>query len=418
MEWWHNFLWNVIYIPQIVLILNVMFGMEIIKKKNRWILFGLLEFFLAIICKMTGNYSLIVNVVLITAILFSLLCMKGKFKIVKTFIVFLVLMAMLHHISKVICLVDKRLEIVSVIIGMFLVVILMYAYKKFELKSLSSKSNKIIKLVSGGMLITGVFASVFPITDSENLHNIKILSMTIIAFVLFMVSSFLIVLFSVQNNNYRINEIVSKEKEILLTNYFNDVKKHNYEMRRFKHDYKNHIGSIKYLLNEKRFDEAEEYVNKLCENEWINEKIIDVGHDFVNAILSDYHKKATEKEIEINVSGVIPLHIQVDNVDWSTILTNSIGNALEATEKLEGKNKKIDISFRSLDNKLFIQMFNNTCEKVIITDGKIKTTKNNKENHGFGIDNIRATVRKYYGNLEYEFFEEEQLLKTQILICK
>ena len=267
------------------------------------------------------------------------------------------------------------------------------------------------------MLFLGVLTAMFPILIADNnLRNSKfslifsMFSLTVIA------AGILLIYFSMLNDEYQLQKEISREKEQLLHNYYNDILRNNIEIRKFRHDYKNHIRSIKYLIQMEKYEELTKYINDMDTIFWTYSKNIKVGNDFVGAILNDYIEKMKEIGIKMEVSGMIPEVSNISEIDWSIILSNCISNALEAALKVDETERVISIRFSTLNNKLLIEICNPIHKVPEILNGEMKTTKPDHMLHGFGIKNVKSSIEKYYGNLSYEIAENKKVIITRIIL--
>ena len=83
------------------------------------------------------------------------------------------------------------------------------------------------------------------------------------------------------------------------------------------------------------------------------------------------------------------------NSDMVTILTNVLDNAIDAVQKCD--EKKIIIKIIKDKEMLIIDSSNPYVGQI--SDGEtLKTTKQDKDNHGYGIANIRQTVEANSGS--------------------
>ena len=105
---------------------------------------------------------------------------------------------------------------------------------------------------------------------------------------------------------------------------------------------------------------------------------------------------ATKKNIKCYVSVAIPQKLKINYGDVGILLGNLLDNAIEACEKT--KESFIDLKIKYVKNTIFISISNSkNSEKVNIES----TSKEDKENHGYGIYNIRNIVRQYGGFIEF-----------------
>ena len=54
----------------------------------------------------------------------------------------------------------------------------------------------------------------------------------------------------------------------------------------------------------------------------------------------------------------------------------------------------------------------------MIKNGKIKTTKDDRQNHGFGLDNIKSALKKYDGLLDASCDDNQFTLDVTVFIDK
>lgn len=165
------------------------------------------------------------------------------------------------------------------------------------------------------------------------------------------------------------------------------------ELRRFRHDYKNHMIVVNAFLESGQVREAREYLESV--NNGINGIInkIKTGNFVSDAILNHKAVSAAKNAIGIVFSGMIP-SVGIRNEDLCTILANLVDNAVEACEKLTAETKTVEIEGNTVNGYFLLSVSN-----PVVDGDKIsfKTTKKNKKNHGIGLKNIERTVKKYEG---------------------
>lgn len=166
------------------------------------------------------------------------------------------------------------------------------------------------------------------------------------------------------------------------------------EVRRFRHDYKNHMIVVNAYLESGRMTEAREYINSISQN--INSVInrIKTGNFVADAILNSKLTLALKADTDILFSGYIPPN-GVNSEDISTILSNLIDNAIEACEKAK-ESKEIIVEAKCVNQSLILSVSNPT---VVKSSTKFRTIKKDKLNHGIGIRNIERAVKKYDGTM-------------------
>lgn len=85
--------------------------------------------------------------------------------------------------------------------------------------------------------------------------------------------------------------------------------------------------------------------------------------------------------------------------DVYTLFGNALDNAIEAVQKLDEKHRVITVTGSKNENLVSVGIANYCLNPPEFQGGIPKTTKENREYHGFGVRSIRDIVEKYGGNL-------------------
>lgn len=101
----------------------------------------------------------------------------------------------------------------------------------------------------------------------------------------------------------------------------------------------------------------------------------------------------------------------MSEVDVYSLFGNILDNAIEATEKLEDKEKRV-ISLTVAQDGYFINIHaeNYYCDTLTFSDGLPETTKKDTVYHGFGLKSIRMLVHKYDGSMKLTTNEDRFVL--------
>lgn len=224
--------------------------------------------------------------------------------------------------------------------------------------------------------------------------------------------AFLILLLLIYYLFYFVNEeylrnlslIAVQNKVEIDKNNYEVTQKHYDEMRMLRHEIKNHDAYVKMLVEQEEFNKLKEF---LTESEKNNENILrknDYGNALVSAIINDQIRKATAKNVEMNVTASIPEKIGLPEMDLFSLVANIFDNAREAEEKLpEGAQRYIKGSIVQNNNYLFIHVENNIDaskdRKDILT---LSTDKLNRKAHGYGTKIISLLVQRHNGTVHYD----------------
>lgn len=187
-------------------------------------------------------------------------------------------------------------------------------------------------------------------------------------------------------------------------------------VRRFKHDLVNHIGVLRELMNEKKTKEAKEYIETIWNIQDEFDLKIHTGDSFLDVIVNYYLYLAIKENIEFVVLGKLTQKMPLEMFDITTLMGNILQNAVEAAVKADVP--KIRVELIEHKKEIFIVVSNSVVKKINTKTDFFMTSKKDKENHGFGLKNIAATVEKYHGECYMESIVEnrEALFKISIAI--
>lgn len=211
---------------------------------------------------------------------------------------------------------------------------------------------------------------------------------------------------------YIIRDVVYKEEELqqirlLQERTKNQMNMYQYmesvygEQRKKVHDFKNSMECIQGLLKSKRYEEAKEYLGQITEN-WMEEiDYVNTNHPIVDSVINQKFKQAKRKGIPLLLSINNLEKLKMKDEDIVILLGNLLDNAIEACEKTEINSKWIKLRFLVQEESIIISVRNPVSELIKMENGKIISTKDNQEEHGIGLKNIRSVIDKYRGESTY-----------------
>lgn len=194
-------------------------------------------------------------------------------------------------------------------------------------------------------------------------------------------------------------------------NHYEEAMQKNQDIRRFRHDYKNNLISLKSFIAAGRNDEAREYIDDLTGSLESTAMQFNTGNYLADAIISEKAKFAGEKNITLTFEGRIPAE-RIKNSDLCTMLANSVDNAVRACEELAPC--EIGIVSETKKSGIILKISNPVKEKVIIKNNTVKTSKSDKLNHGLGIGNIKKAAANYGGEVKLSCSDEEFTIEIYI----
>ena len=195
------------------------------------------------------------------------------------------------------------------------------------------------------------------------------------------------------------------EEQKLQAEQLHDLYQFGREANHMKHDMKIKLDTIYGLLEKEGYEEAKMCVRKLGA-EWDNrfELPRDTGNEGLNAALMKAAQRCREKEIRFHYV-VMGRPVEIDSMDMGNLVDNLLKNGIEACEDQAGTGQ-VEIVIRKENGIVEIEVENTIKESVLKTNPEMKSTKPEKDRHGFGMDSIRKIIRLYHG--EYSCWEEQE----------
>lgn len=169
------------------------------------------------------------------------------------------------------------------------------------------------------------------------------------------------------------------------------------DIRSFQHDISNHFMMIGDLLKNEKEKEAFSYIIELINSEKTVPIVYsDTGNIAVDSIINYKLCRAVLNDIDVTVDITIPKELPVEIMDLSTILTNLLDNALQALQQLK-ENKRLNIKMTYKKGLLLMKIQNTYNGIVKYENGELITTKENHDQHGYGMKNVEMAAAKYNG---------------------
>lgn len=193
--------------------------------------------------------------------------------------------------------------------------------------------------------------------------------------------------------------------------YYSEVDKRNEYVHNLKHDMKNKLIELHYLLEKgdiqgvagKLFIYCDE-LEKIDENSYCNNPIVD-------SVLRIKFGVAKSDKIKIDTTIRIPKQMQLEHGDIGVLYGNLLDNAIEACRKVEEDRRFIRIKNKFTEGKLLLIVENS---KTGERNESLRTTKKDNYSHGRGIHSVRKVVEKYNGTVTFtdkgEIFEVSAML--------
>lgn len=228
----------------------------------------------------------------------------------------------------------------------------------------------------------------------------------------------LFVFFSFQANAQKEGKLLllQQEQDKIKTDitYYEILEKQNANLRVYAHDAKNHLSAIKNLNTD---PEIEMYISKMTERLEEYGKVCHSGNHTLDVVIDKYVTECDINNIKFEFDIKNNNLSQIDSYDMVTILGNLLDNAVEAAEKSKDKQVNIETDFR---NNFSVIIISNSCDSIPKLDETELpiTTKKNRKLHGFGLKSVQKTVKKYTGDIGFEYNSAKKVFIVTVMLDK
>lgn len=170
------------------------------------------------------------------------------------------------------------------------------------------------------------------------------------------------------------------------------------EMRKFRHDSKNHYAVMTELLRDRDYDKLQAYFDQLVAR--LNTfSTIQTGNRAVNAILNTKAVEATARGVTLEAKCAVPPELPIEDTKLCSLLFNLLDNAIEAAAA--SNPKAVEISLLRKASLLLLRVRNTVAPGAPARHLNLHTTKPDKAAHGYGVQIIRQIVAEYNGTCQY-----------------
>lgn len=275
-------------------------------------------------------------------------------------------------------------------------------------------SKKRFTTINWTFLFSSVIQFAFVIYISRTMadNNIQIKLGSLIVFVVIVLICIIFDAIIIKLSNKIVEDKFQSEKnsfleyyEKMYQDYHTKTEKNLLEIRKIKHDFNNSMQVVKSLIANNDLQDASDLVSQLEQQYKSNNAINFCSNPILNVILQNTNEQCSNNNIEFTTKCTIPEKLSINAVDMCNISNNMLNNAFEAVCNIKSTDIPKKISFRAWqDNEMiFIETINSKDNNINVKAKKIITSKQDAENHGFGLDIIEHIALTYNGNVIVDY---------------
>lgn len=185
------------------------------------------------------------------------------------------------------------------------------------------------------------------------------------------------------------------------------------QMRGWRHDYRNHIQTMKAYAAKGDLEALRRYLDELDDDLTTLDMVIKTGNPMTDAILNSKISLARSKQVQVVADAHIPVKLRLPELDLCCILGNLFDNAIEASLQLPEPERLIRVYMEMKGEQLYISFTNFTAgKKLKKTAGRFVTSKG--KGHGLGLMQMDRIIRRLDGYVDRN--SEDGAFTTEILL--
>ena len=206
--------------------------------------------------------------------------------------------------------------------------------------------------------------------------------------------------------------IAAYQRELIETHYA-EVENMYRQIRGWRHDYRNHIQTMKAYAASGDMQAIQTYLDALDTDLSTVDTVVKTGNAMADAILNSKISLAQSRHSAVRADAHIPFALKTSELDLCVIIGNLFDNAIEASLELPEEQRMIRVYMDMKNTQLYISFTNFTAAKKLAKmGGRFRTTKG--EGHGFGLVRIDSIIERLDGYVSRN--SEDGAFTTEILL--
>lgn len=175
------------------------------------------------------------------------------------------------------------------------------------------------------------------------------------------------------------------------------VKRSEQEIRILRHDMRMLLSNLSICIENDDRESAQELISSYSSYVVGTKVEYFCKNTIVNYVLSDFADKCKHKQIDFTYVVAVD-ELPVDEILFSSILSNALDNALNAQEEVPEDLRSVSLMLKIVNGKLLLSVKNSTNTIPTFVDG-LPISK--KTGHGYGAKSIRYMTERLGGHCQF-----------------
>ena len=225
-----------------------------------------------------------------------------------------------------------------------------------------------------------------------------------------------LVLRDIVKHRSEVNKRVLRYQNRLIEMHVLEVENIYKQIRRWRHDYHNHIQTMKAFLISDTDTQAEhlDYLSTLDADLTGVDTVVKTGNVMADAMLNSKLSLAASKKIKVTAKASLPKKFKISETELCVIIGNMLDNSIEACMKMpDAESRFIQVDIGVHKSMIYISVLNAAGDRVKKIGRRYISTKDSPD-HGFGLISIDKIVAKYDGFVNRQ--NEAGVFTTEIML--
>lgn len=354
-----------------------------------------------------------------------IICINIVFQLVLTRDIVIGFLSLITHQSMYTLVQDQGNYMLSFCVSRIIVLFIMFNFNKLLPLDVAKKILMNIPILRFTILIKGTLVILMLNSNFIDFYSANIKTTTIPLLMnrgIIALCYYFLLFTQIQQIKFKEVELNNKLISLQLEHQEELYKKRDHYaeiLRTYNHDFKSVLTNVSYFLDQGDISKAQEILKTIdsdikvivTENQCYSNRLI------VDVILNSLSEKCKQANIEFNAECLIPEHLSLTDLSLSRIFGNLANNAYEACIKQDQHDER-KITFKSYikDDFFIIYTQNSFNGEIIIEHNRIRTTKQNKKQHGVGIESIKNIVESANGIALFDVNDQQNIFRFYIKI--
>lgn len=209
-----------------------------------------------------------------------------------------------------------------------------------------------------------------------------------------------------ENYHYQVKE----QKQQLITEHYQKIDSFHEEIQQLQHKMNVQLMTMQKQAERNEFPQMASQLAGMIEENISVESQWFTSHKEMNVLVGHKCRQAQAAGIKFQSKINIPMSLAISEIDLISLVSNLLDNAIEACSYCPPEDSWIKLQMVAQKQCLVIRVENSTDDQ----HQSFSTRKQDKQQHGIGLKSVQRIVKKYNGELEFDW--EEQSFSIEITL--